>query len=101
VLDKKPRSSQEIRRHRYSVVQTIGFLKRHRNMAIMVFRTRQQILPQAVAKVLDSFGYQPDDFEIENQTITNPLELWVLLGRAIQHFNLLNYLHGERSIFNR
>jgi hypothetical protein len=101
VLDKKPRSSQELRRHRYSVVQTIGFLKRHRNVAVAVFRARQQILPQAVAKVLDHFGYQSDDFEIEDKPITNPLELWVLLGRAIQHYNLLNYLHGERSIFNR
>ena len=101
VLDKKPRSSQELRRHRYSVAQTIGFLKRHKNVAMAVFRARQQIMPKAVAVVLDHFGYQTDDFEIEDKTITNPLELWVLLGRAIQHFNLLNYLHGEKSIFNR
>jgi hypothetical protein len=101
VLDKNPKSSQELRRHRYSVVQSIGYLKRHRNIAITVFRARQQMLPQAVARVLDHFGYQVDDFEVEDKPITNPLELWVLLGRAIQHFNLLNYLQGGKSIFNR
>lgn len=101
VLDKKPRTSQALQRHRYSVVQSIGFLKRHKNVAIAVFRARQQIMPKAVASVLEHFGYQPYDFEIEDKPITNPLELWVTLGRAIQHFNLLNYLHGEKSIFNR
>lgn len=101
VLDKKPRTSHEIKRHRYSVVQTIGFLKRHRNIAAAVFRARQEMMPQAVARVLDHYGYQADDFEVENTPITNPLELWVTLGRAIQHFNLLNYLHGGKSIFNK
>jgi len=101
VLDRDAKSSLEIRRHRYSVVQSIGFLKRHKNVAITVFRARQQILPQAVARVLEHFGYKVDDFEIEDKAITNPLELWVTLGRAILHYNLLNYLHGEKSIFNR
>lgn len=102
VLDRKDiRTSQELRRHRYSVVQSIGFLKRHRNVAVAVFRARQQMLPQAVAKVMDHFGYKPDDFETEDKAITNPLELWVTLGRAIQHYNLLNYLQGGKSIFNR
>lgn len=101
VLDKEVKSSQELRRHRYSVVQSVSYLKRHRNIAIAVFRARQQMMPQAITRVLDYFGYQVDDFEIEDKPVTNPLELWVLLGRAIQHFNLLNYLSGEKSIFNR
>jgi len=102
VLDKKGiKISQELRRHRYSVIQSIGFLKNHRNVAIAVFRARQQIMPQAIVKVLESFGYQVDDFEIEDKAVTNPLELWVLLGRAIQHYNLLGYLQGDKSIFNQ
>lgn len=101
VLDKEKSVSHEQRRHRYAVIQTIGFLKRNRSIAINTFCARQQIMPKAVNKVLESFGYHPDDFEIEDKVVTNPLELWVLLGRAIQHFNLLNYLHGEKSIFNQ
>lgn len=98
---KRNRGSQELRRHRYAVVQAIGFLKRHRNVAITTFRARQRILPQAVSRVLEHFGYKPDDFEVKDEPITNPMELYVLLGRAIQHFNLLAYLHGEKSLFNR
>jgi hypothetical protein len=101
VLDHSEPDSREQRRHRHAVAQTIGYLKRHRNISAAVFKARQEIMPQALSRVLEHYGYRPEDFEIEDKPVTDPLEIWVTLGLAIQHFNLLNYLHGEPSLFNR
>lgn len=102
VLDNKAwTGTQQQRSHRYAVVQSIGQMKRHSNTAGAIFKVRQDIMPEAVNKVLEHFGYRAEDFEVEDKAITNPLEMWVNLGRALQHWNLINYLHGGENLFDR
>ncbi len=102
VLDNKSRKgSQDLRSHRFSVIQAITHLKRHQQLAAATFKARQDILPKALEEILQHFGHRTVDFEIENEPITNPLEIYVKLGLAIQHWNLLKYLNSETNIFDR
>lgn len=96
---KEKRGTEAIKQHRFSVGQVMGHLKGHRTAAINAFRARESIMGKAIVEVLNYYGYRGDDFIIDPEQITEPLEFWVFLGRAFQHFQCLLYLEGERSIF--
>ena len=98
---RNPRGTQRIRDHRFSVSQVMGRLKKHRDEAIVNFQARETIMPKAVEAVLAHFGHAPVDFEAAAQPITDPLELWVFIGRAMQHYQCLKYLSGQKSMLDR
>lgn len=98
---KEKRGSDAIQQHRFSVSQVLGHLKKYDNAAINAFRARETILPKAVAEVTAYYGFRPDDFNIDPEPITDPMEFWVFLGRAVQHFHCLSYLEGMPSLLNR
>lgn len=93
------RGTQMENRHRYAVVQVKQAMKRRKDFAIGVFQTRERVMARAVKSVLYHFGHQPHDFEIVNEPVTNVMELWVFIARAMQHWHCLRYLDGERSLF--
>lgn len=97
----KPSGSEAIRCHRYDVIQTIGYLHRNRKDQSLVFAARERIMPQAVRHVLSFFHHQPTDFLIEDAPITDPLKLWIQIGRAIQHYQCFLFLQGEPSFYAR
>jgi hypothetical protein len=97
----KPSGSEAIQRHRFDVLQTIGYLKRNRTDQELMFSAREKIMPRAVEQVLAFFQHRPDDFLIEDEVIKDPLRLWIRIGRAIQHYNLYLFLNGEPSFFGR
>ena len=99
-LDKKSGTDQ-IQQHRFSVKQVLGHLKKYSTAAQNTFHIREKIMPEAVAEVLNSFGHQPDDFSIDPEPVTKPLEFWVYLGRAMQQFQCLLYLEGQPSFLSR
>jgi hypothetical protein len=100
VLDNKAlKLSQVEKEHRHDVNQAITYMKRHKHVAAAMFKTRQDIMPKALINVLTKHGFSTSDFEIEDKPITNSLEMWIVIGRAVQHWNLIKYLHGESSIF--
>jgi len=95
------RGSDAIKTHRFSVGQVMGHLKKHSNAAINAFRARETIMPRAVAEVVAFYGFRLDDFNIDPDPITDPMEFWVYLGRAVQHLHCLLYLEGMPSLLNR
>lgn len=99
LVDKK--GDERLKQHRFSVSQVIGELKKKRTAAINTFRTREEVMPKAISNVLTYFGHAPDDFEIEPEPITDPLEFWIYVGRAMQHYQCILHLSGQRSMFNR
>jgi hypothetical protein len=90
-----------VKEHRWKVIQVIRYLKRNSRIQLAVFEKRQEILREALLAVVSSFGYWPDDFLWENKPVTDSLELYVYIGRAIQHHQCLLYLRGEPSVFDR
>lgn len=104
ILDKhlaKPRGTDLEKSHRFSAIQTIAYLKKHKQAGSMAFVARANIMPKAVSEVLSLFGYGPDDFEIENKPVTDPIDMWVKVGLAIQHHQCLRFLAGEHSMLFR
>jgi hypothetical protein len=93
--------AEQIQQHRFSVIQALGYLKKHSTAAVNAFHVRETIMPKAVAEVLHHYGHAPDDFDIDSDPITNPLEFWVYIGRALQHFQCLLYLEGKPSLLSR
>jgi hypothetical protein len=104
VLDpylKNRHGSEAIQRHRFDVVQSIAYLKKHHDAAILAYRTREQSMPKTIEEVLRLFGFRPDHFEILNKPQTSTLEFWSAIGRAIQCYHCLRFYQGESSVFNR
>lgn len=104
VLDRhieRPRGSDAEKNHRFSVTQTIAYLKKHKQAACAMFITRESIMAKAISDVLRLFGYGPDDFLIVNQPITDPINMWAVIGLAVQHHQCLRYLDGEHSMLFR
>lgn len=99
--DKTLKLSQVEKEHRQDVNQAITYMKRHKHVAAAMFKARQAIMPEALVNVLTKHGFSTSDFEIEDKPITNSLKMWIIIGRAVQHWNLIKYLHGEDSIFSR
>lgn len=97
----RPRGTDTEKSHRFAVTQAITYLKKHKQAGLMVHITRQDLMPKAIREVLSLFGYGVDDFEIENTPVTDPINLWVTLGLAIQHHQCLKYLDDEHSMLFR
>jgi hypothetical protein len=57
------------------------------------------MMPAVVSRVLHHFGYRPNDFEIERTPVTDAMDFWVSIARAIQHVECLRYIDGDRSVF--
>lgn len=98
---KKRIGAEAIKQHRFFVSKVLGHLKKHSTAAMNAFYCRETIMPQAVSEVLGYFGLRAEHFLIEPEPITQPLEFWVYLGRAVQHFHCLLYLDGEPSFFSK
>jgi hypothetical protein len=85
--------------HRYSVLQVKAQMKKKKDWAIAVFQARERMMPAVVSRVLHHFGYRPNDFEIERTPVTDAMDFWVSIARAIQHVECLRYIDGDRSVF--
>lgn len=92
---------EELQRHRFNVTQTIGMLKRNQRIQKSIFLCRQQCQPEAVSRICAFYHYSPSRFLIADAPVTNIVELWLNLSRAMQQDQLLNLIYGESSIFNR
>ena len=90
----KPRGSSMEKYHRHDAIRTMQHLHSHAQTAIMVFQAREAAMARAIPEVLRLFGYGADDFLIANQPVTNCLDLWNWVGRAIQHDECLRYVNG-------
>lgn len=88
------------KKHRQSVVQAHGFLKKYRRYAVAAFQAREKIMPEAVERVVNYFGYQPEDFELPNNPVSDPMMFWLYLGRAVSHAECLRYLEGQPSRYD-
>jgi len=93
--------TEMIKNHRFNVIRAIGQLKRSQTMQKLVFKSRQKIMPQAVERVLSYFGLHPDDLLHEAVPITDPMALWIQIGRTIQHYHCWRFIEGEESCFLR
>lgn len=89
-----------VQSHRFSVVQTITEFKKNRGLAILAFKTREDVMKKATTEVLRLMGYGVADFEIVNEPVTSTVDYWRLLGLAIQHHNCLRFYRGEPSMLN-
>jgi len=87
------------RRHRYNAVQIHGQLKREKRRAILMFLTREKIMPLAIRRVLEQRGYVPNDFKVENGSFTNPIKFWAQLGVAMQQIELQALMQNLPSFF--
>jgi predicted secreted protein len=87
--------------HRYSVCQVLAQMKKKKDWAIAVFQARERIVPLCLGRVLHSFGYSPKDFEVEQLPVTNMMDFWLGIARAIQHVECIRYIDGDRSVFKR
>jgi hypothetical protein len=95
------RGTDRVKQHRFSVSQVLGFMKKHKHAAMNAFRTRELIMPKAVAEVVTYFGHSVDDFEIEDTPVTEPLQFWVFISRAMQQWQCWQFLNGEPSLLDR
>lgn len=88
-----------VNNHRHSVAQVLREMKRRRDWSIAVFQARERAMQPALSAVLHTWGFMPNDFEIDKESLleiqANPMKLWVWLGRAIQHVFCLRYALGE------
>lgn len=88
------------RRHRHTAAQIHGLLKREKRRAVLLFLTREKIMPEAVRRVLSQRGYHPEDFQVEQTSFTNPLKFWANLGVAMQQMELRALLLGMPGFFD-
>ena len=97
VLDPSLRSktgSKELRDHRLEVIKAMARFRRRRTTLALAFQSRQEIMPQAVERVLCLFGMRPDDFLHEAVPIVDPLALWREIGTTLQHYNCWRLVQG-------
>jgi hypothetical protein len=85
--------------HRFNVIRVIGQLKRSRTMQRLVFHSRQKMMPFAVEQVLSYFGLRPDDLLYTAAPVTDPMVLWIQIGRTIQHYHCWRFIEGDDSYF--
>lgn len=90
-----------VRNHRYHTMQLMGRLKRGTRRAITLFTLRERVMPQAVERVLNQHGYSPEDFEVFNVPVIQPIRFWANLGLAILQMELLKCVDGESSVLDR
>lgn len=91
-----------ITQHRWNVLNMLKELKRNNRViqARMLFRKREQIMPEAVRRVLALRGFQPAHFQIEDIPVVTPMKFWGRLGQAIQHFECMNFVDKLPSVLD-
>ena len=92
---------ESLKDHRFSVCQVIGKLKRSFAYQTLMFKRREQIMPEAVRRVLSYFDVRPQDFVCEAKAVTSPMDFWIHLGRTLQQYHCWLLLQGEPSYFKR
>lgn len=80
--------SQEIHHHRMEVRRIRRWLNKRRHVAVAYHEKRSKLFKQAVEEVLDSRGFQLDDFE-SAPIIHDAVKFWSRLALAIQHLGCL------------
>lgn len=91
------KSTKAVNNHRHSVTQVIAEMKRRRDWSIAIFQAREHIMQPALRSILHAWGFEPNDFEFEGETVDNPMDFWVFVSRAIQHVHCLRYASGEHE----
>ncbi len=86
--------------HRHLVARCYARLKRHKHQAVGTFKTREEIMADAIVGVLSPLNYAPNDFEVRADPITDPLHMWNRLSQAIEHFECLKLTRGEPNVYN-
>lgn len=93
------KGSDAVERHRFSVVQTHGFYKRHLTNQRLAWLARQSIMPQAVQAILSTFNLRPDDLLYSSVPVNDPMTFWRSLASTIRHYHCWLFLNGEPSYF--
>ncbi len=96
---KKPFGNVSENRHRFTVTQIIGELKRKPTKAVHVFNARQNIMPKALMHVIGGQGFALSDFEAPKSPVTNAFQFWRDMGLAMQHVECMRYLDGDPTSF--
>jgi len=84
---------------RHDAVMVYKRLKKRKHEAIAYFRARERIMPDAVKTILSRYGYDGNDFEVENKPFTDPLQFWNRLATAIQHLECLLFVNYHEGIY--
>ena len=84
---------------RHKALDAFQRMKRYQHEAIANFRVREGIMAEAVAEVLNTYGYRGDDFEIEDKPLCDPLLFWNRLGAAMQHLECLLFVNYSEGIY--
>jgi hypothetical protein len=95
------KGTKMVANHRYSVSQVLAQMKKKKDWAIAIFQARERMMAPCVSRVLHGFGYVPKDFEVDAVPVTNAMDFWLGIARAIQHVECLRYIDGDRSVFKR
>ena len=59
------------------------------------------VVDEAVRRVLAYFSVQPEDLLYEPAPVTDPMSLWIEIGRTLQHYHCWLYMEGRPSYFTR
>lgn len=98
-IAKEIKGSETVQRHRFSVFQVHGHYKRHMGNQRLAWITRQRILPEAVAQVVNSFNHDLGDFLYPRIPVTDPMQFWQSLALTIRHYHCWLYLNGDQSYY--
>lgn len=93
----EPGMPTSLRDKRHTVCEAHARMKKNMAQATGNFRARERAFPAVLMMVLSKFGYSTDDFEAPDVPIEDSLKLWSRLGLAIQHYECMKYLDGQRS----
>lgn len=90
-----------LREHRHRAVHILGKLKHSSRSAMAVFRAKERVMPDVITRVLALRGFSVRDFMVERKIMRRTIRFWESLGRAIQHFECLNFVDKNKSMFDR
>lgn len=96
---RKIKGTDAVERHRFNVVQTHGYYKRHLSNQRLAWISRQRILPEAVKHIVSAFHHRPDDFLYPRDPVTNPMDFWLSFAYTVRHYHCWLYLTGQSSYF--
>lgn len=99
-LDRAPKTSSPIEKHRSAVVATRAMFKRHKHLGAAAFLGREASFKQALQTVLGTHGYTLHDFDTLQPSVTDARLFWHKLGTAIQHYELIKFTHGLPCAFS-
>ncbi len=93
----EPGMPTSLREKRHAVCEAHARMKKSSAQAAGNFRARERAFPNVLTTVLSEFGYSTDDFEAPDVPVEDTLKLWSRLGLAVQHYECMKYLDGQRS----